>query len=46
MGRGVSVTTAALHALTRRGIGIVYLTGTGGYVSRMTGPEHKHSRFS
>ncbi|MBT3322845.1 MAG: CRISPR-associated endonuclease Cas1 [Anaerolineae bacterium] len=45
MGRGVSVTTAALHALTRRGIGIVYLTGTGGYVSRMTGPEHKHSRL-
>lgn len=45
VGQGVGVTTAAMHALTRRGVDVVYLTGTGGYVSRVTGPEHKHSRL-
>ncbi len=45
MGRGVSVTTSALHALTRRGVDVVYLTGGGGYVSRMVGPEHKNGRL-
>jgi CRISPR-associated protein Cas1 len=45
MGRGVSVTTSALHALTRRGVDVVYLTGTGGYVSRVIGQEHKHGRL-
>jgi CRISPR-associated protein Cas1 len=45
MGRSVSVTTSALHALTRRGVEVVYLTGTGGYVSRTTGAEHKHGRL-
>ena len=34
MGHGVAVTTSALHALTRKGIDIVYLSGSGGYISR------------
>ncbi len=45
MGRGVSVSTAALHALVRRGVDVVYLSGAGGFVSRMVGKEHKHSRL-
>lgn len=44
VGRGVSVTTAVLHTLSRRGVDIVYLSGRGGYVSRVVGQEHKHSR--
>ena len=45
MGRGVGLTTSALHALTRRGVHIVYLTGSGGYVGEVKGKEHKHSRL-
>lgn len=45
MGSGVSVTTPALHALVRKNIDVLYLTGRGGYVSRMVGREHKHSRL-
>lgn len=45
VGRGVSVTTSALHALTRRGVDIVYLSGAGRYISRVIGQEHKHSRL-
>ncbi|MCI0549490.1 MAG: CRISPR-associated endonuclease Cas1, partial [Anaerolineae bacterium] len=45
MGRGVSITTSALHALTRKGADIVYLSGAGRYVSRVIGPEHKNGRL-
>ncbi|MDI6770719.1 MAG: CRISPR-associated endonuclease Cas1 [Anaerolineales bacterium] len=45
MGRGVSLTTAALHCLTRRGVDIVYLTGAGRYLSRVVGQEHKHGKL-
>lgn len=45
MGRGVSISTSALHALTRNGVDIVYLSGTGKYLSRMVGPEHKNGRL-
>jgi CRISPR-associated protein Cas1 len=45
MGRGVSLTTTALHTLTRRGVDVVYLTGSGRFVSRVVGMEHKHSRL-
>jgi CRISPR-associated protein Cas1 len=45
MGRGVSVSTSALHALTRNKVDIVYLTGGGGFVSRMIGAEHKNGRL-
>lgn len=45
MGRGVSLTTPALHALTFNNIDVLFLTGRGGYVSRVVGREHKHSRL-
>ena len=45
MGRGVSVTTSALHALTYKGVDIVYLSGAGRYVSRVIGTEHKNGRL-
>jgi CRISP-associated protein Cas1 len=45
MGRGVSITTAAMHTLSRRGVDVLYLTSRGGYISRLVGSEHKHSRL-
>ncbi len=45
MGRGVSLTTSAMHALTRRGVDVVYLSGGGRFISRVIGQEHKHSRL-
>lgn len=45
MGRGVSITTSALHALTHKGTDIVYLSGAGRYVSRVSGVEHKYGRL-
>jgi CRISP-associated protein Cas1 len=45
MGRGVSISTSALHALTRNNVDIVYLSGTGKYLSRMVGQEHKNGRL-
>ena len=45
VGRGVSLTTAAMFTLTQKGVDIVYLSGAGRYVSRVTGSEHKHSRL-
>lgn len=45
MGQSINVTTPALFALTRKNIDVLYLTGRGGFVSRMVGREHKHSRL-
>ncbi len=45
MGRGVGITTPALFALTRNNVDVLYLTGRGGFVSRVVGREHKHSRL-
>ena len=45
VGRGVSLTTSALHALTKRGVDIVYLSGGGRFLSRVIGQEHKHSHL-
>lgn len=45
MGKGVSLTTSAMFALAGRGAEVVYLTGSGRYVSRVIGSEHKHSRL-
>jgi CRISPR-associated protein Cas1 len=45
MGRGVSITTSALHALTQKGVDVVYLSGGGRYISRVIGPEHKNGRL-
>jgi len=45
MGRSVSVTTPAIYALTQRKVDVLYLNSRGGYVSRLVGREHKHSRL-
>jgi len=45
MGRGVSITTPAMYALVRRKVDILYLSSSGGFVSRVVGREHKHSRL-
>lgn len=45
MGRGVGVTTAALHELIQRDIDVVYLRRGGGFAFRVTGGEHKHGRL-
>ncbi len=45
VGRGVGLTTAALHALVRRGVEVVFLSARGQYLSRITGREHGHSRL-
>jgi CRISPR-associated protein Cas1 len=45
VGRGVGLTTAAVHALSRRGIDVLYLSGSGRYVSSMVGTEHKNIRL-
>lgn len=45
MGRGVSVTTPTLYALTRNKIDVLYLNSRGGYMLRMVGREHNHSRL-
>lgn len=45
MGQSVSLTTAALFALTRRGVDVVYLTGAGRRAAQVVGPEHKHGKL-
>jgi CRISPR-associated protein Cas1 len=45
VGRGVGLTTSALHALTKRGVDIVYLSGGGRFLSRVIGQEHQHSHL-
>ncbi len=45
VGRGVSLTTPALFELTKRGVDVVYLSGSGRYVSRLVGGEHKHGKL-
>lgn len=45
MGPGVSLTTPALYTLTRQNIDVLYLNSRGGYISRLVGREHKHSRL-
>lgn len=45
VGRGVSLTTAAMYALARRGVDVVYLTGSGRFMTRTAAGEHKHSRL-
>jgi len=41
-GRGVTLTTATMFALARRGVNVVFLTHRGRFVARLTGREHKH----
>jgi CRISPR-associated protein Cas1 len=45
MGRGVSITTPTMYALIHNKIDILYLTSNGGFISRVVGREHKHSRL-
>lgn len=45
MGRGVSITTPTMYALIRNKVDILYLTSNGGFISRVVGREHKHSRL-
>lgn len=45
MGRGVGLTTAAMFALVRKGAEVIYLSGSGRFISRVAGSEHKHSRL-
>jgi CRISPR-associated protein Cas1 len=45
VGRGVSLTTAAMYALARHGVDVVYLTGSGRFMTRTAAGEHKHSRL-
>lgn len=45
VGRGVGLTTPAMYALARRGVDVLYLNSRGGYVSRLVGREHRHSRL-
>ena len=45
MGSAVSMTTPAIYALARQNIDVLYMNSRGGYVSRMMGREHKHSRL-
>jgi CRISP-associated protein Cas1 len=45
MGRGVSVSTPLVHTLSRRGIGVVYLSGGGGYICEVNGQTHNLSQL-
>ncbi len=45
MGRGVSVTTPALYALSQHGVDVVYLRRGGGFGFRLVGEMHKHGRL-
>jgi CRISPR-associated protein Cas1 len=45
MGRGVGISTSALHALIRNKVDIVYQTGGGGHIARVIGAEHKNGRL-
>lgn len=45
MGRGVNITTPTLYALARRQVDVLFLNSRGGYMLRMVGREHKHSRL-
>jgi len=45
MGKGASITTPALFALSRRKVGVFYLSSQGGFVLRTAGEEHNHSRL-
>jgi len=45
MGRGVGLTTPALHALAQKQVDVLYLNSRGGFISRMVGREHKHARL-
>lgn len=45
MGRGASITTPTLYALTQRRVGVYYLSSKGRFIVRTAGSEHNHSRL-
>ncbi len=45
MGRGAGLTTPALYALAQRRVDVLFLNSRGGFVSRLVGREHRHSRL-
>jgi CRISPR-associated protein Cas1 len=45
VGRGVSLTTPAMYALTQKAIDVVFLRRGGGFAFRLADGGHKHSRL-
>jgi CRISPR-associated protein Cas1 len=45
MGKGASITTPTLYALTQRKVGVYYLSSRGKFILRTAGADHKHSRL-
>jgi len=45
MGKGVSISTPTLYALSQRKVGVYYLNSQGKYMLRTVGNEHHHSRL-
>lgn len=45
MGKGVSITTPTLFALSQRKVGVFYLSSGGKFMGRWVGDEHRHSRL-
>jgi CRISPR-associated protein Cas1 len=45
VGRGAGLTTPALYALAQRRVDVLFLNSHGGFVSRLVGREHRHSRL-
>jgi len=45
MGKGTSITTPTLYALTNRKVGVFYLNSTGRFILRTVGNEHRHSQL-
>ena len=45
MGKGASITTPTLYALTQRKVGIYFLSSRGKFLLRTVGEEHHHSRL-
>jgi len=45
MGKGASITTPTLYALTNRKVSVYYLSSRGKYMLRTVGDDHRHSRL-
>jgi CRISPR-associated protein Cas1 len=45
VGKSASITTPALFALTRRNVGVYYLSSQGKYILRTVGNDHRHSKL-
>jgi CRISPR-associated protein Cas1 len=45
MGQGINITTPALFTLIRNNIDVLYMTQRGGFISRVVGREHNHTKL-